>query len=182
MSQGLLEEQIIFPTKPKRDYWAQYRNARRTVFSAQGKFSNFLDRTRQRKSWCDVEETWNRRNITKNHQQSKKIYSNLLTINRKREDCSRVFFSTFSVHHETNSPLLWTKHTKIISLAGASLYLPRYNEWILCFVTSVLKVLQRLAFICEMPPYWGVVMWHSSKAFYTETTYSPRREWLTMQK
>lgn len=38
------------------------------------------------------------------------------------------------------------------------------------------KALQRLAFIPEFAPHREVVMWHSSKAFYTETTYSPRSE------
>ena len=44
MSRGLLEEKIIFSTKPKRDYWEQYRNAQRTFLCAQGKFPNFLDK------------------------------------------------------------------------------------------------------------------------------------------
>lgn len=60
MSRGLLEEQIIFSTKPKRDYWAQYRNAQRTFLCAQGKFPNFLDKAGQQilwKSLCDIEDT-----------------------------------------------------------------------------------------------------------------------------
>lgn len=64
MSWGLLEEQIIFSTKPKRDYWAQYRNAQRTFLCAQGKFSNFLDNAGQQilwKSWFDIEDTWKKR-------------------------------------------------------------------------------------------------------------------------
>lgn len=166
-----------FPTKPKRDYWAQYRNAQRTVFSAQGKFSNFLDRTRQRKSWCDVEDMWNRRNITRNHQQFKKIYRNLFTINPKREECSRFFSHLFCT--SWNKCILTLDKTQnnniALSIAGAFLYLHCYNEWIFSFVTSVLKVLQLGIHLWD-------VMWHSSKAFYTETTYSPRREWLTMQK
>lgn len=40
-----------------------------------------------------AEDTWNRRNRTKNHQQFKKIYRNLLTINQKREECSRFFLA-----------------------------------------------------------------------------------------
>lgn len=43
-------------------------------------------------------------------------------------------------------------------------------------LTARVEALQRLAFISEFAPYREVVMWHSSKAFYTETTYSPRRE------
>lgn len=60
MSRGLLEEQIIFSTKPKRDYWAQYRNAQRTFLCAQGKFPNFLDKDGQqilRKSLCGREDS-----------------------------------------------------------------------------------------------------------------------------
>lgn len=64
MSRGLLEEQIIFSTKPKRDYWAQYRNAQRTFSGAQGKFSNFLDKAGQQillKSWCNIEDASKKR-------------------------------------------------------------------------------------------------------------------------
>lgn len=69
MSRGLLEEQIIFSTKPKRDYWAQYRNAQRTFLCAQGKFPNFLDKARQQilwKSLCDIEDTRKGRRVVKN--------------------------------------------------------------------------------------------------------------------
>lgn len=69
MSRGLLEEQIIFSTKPKRDYWAQYRNAQRTFLCAQGKFPNFLDKAGQQilwKSLCDIEDTRKERRVVKN--------------------------------------------------------------------------------------------------------------------
>ena len=76
MSRGLLEEQIIFSTKPKRDYWAQYRNAQRTFLCAQGKFPNFLDKARQQilwKSLCDIEDTRKgRRRVVKNDGNLKK--------------------------------------------------------------------------------------------------------------
>lgn len=66
MSRGLLEEQIIFSTKPKRDYWAQYRNAQRTFLCAQGKFPNFLDKDGQqilRKSLCGTEDMRKERRV-----------------------------------------------------------------------------------------------------------------------
>lgn len=66
MSQGLLEEQIIFSTKPKRDYWAQYRNAQRTFLCAQGKFPNFLDKDGEqilRKSLCGTEDIRKERRV-----------------------------------------------------------------------------------------------------------------------
>lgn len=69
MSRGLLEEQIIFSTKPKRDYWAQYRNAQRTFLCAQGKSPNFLDKAGQQilwKSFCNIEETRKERRVVKN--------------------------------------------------------------------------------------------------------------------
>lgn len=64
MSQGLLEEQIIFSTK--RDYWAQYRNAQRTFLCAQGKFPNFLDKDGEqilRKSLCGTEDIRKERRV-----------------------------------------------------------------------------------------------------------------------
>lgn len=63
MSQGYEPSSPGGTTKPKRDYWAQYRNAQRTVLCAQGKFSNFLDRTGQQKSWCNAEDARKRRNL-----------------------------------------------------------------------------------------------------------------------
>jgi len=54
----------MFSTKPKRDYWAQYRNAQRTFLCVQWKFSNFLNKAGQQilwKSLCDIKDTREKR-------------------------------------------------------------------------------------------------------------------------
>lgn len=77
MSRGLLEEQIIFSTKPKRDYRAQYRNAQRTVLCARGKFPNFLDKAGQQilwKSLCDIEDVRKEGRVEKKGANLSKIF------------------------------------------------------------------------------------------------------------
>lgn len=159
MSRGLLEEQIIFPTKPGRDYWAQYRNAQRTFLCAQGKFPNFLDKAVQQILWrslSDIEGVGliEASNVCKSWINSYKAH--------------QLYWKT---HYF--SGIQWTVNKQ---LAKRPFITNKYFLWAaFCLHTEEHSSLRS-------PPYRGVVIWHSSKAFYTETTYSPRREWLTMQK